>query len=257
MLETLLLTLALSLGIQLVLFAFAAAFKTDKLTDLSYGLTFIVISVALGLREEGLGQILLLPLLFVVIWGVRLAGYLFMRILKIKRDKRFDGIREHPLKFAQFWLLQGVSVWIIMLPLIVYTEAVVAETEWQPLSLIGAVIWLVGLSFESVADQQKFAFKNDPASAGKWIDRGLWKYSRHPNYFGEMLVWWGLFIFVAPYLAGLELLAVVGPLYITFLLLFVTGVPTLEREYAKRYAGNAAYQQYVAKTPLLIPLPLK
>jgi steroid 5-alpha reductase family enzyme len=121
--------------------------------------------------------------------------------------------------------------------------------------VIGALLWAVGFAVEAASDAQKSAFKNDPAKAGRWIESGLWKYSRHPNYFGEALLWWGLFLVALPSLAGLLALAAIGPIAITLLLLFVSGVPLLEKSADAKYGGDPAYRDYKRRTSLFVPMP--
>lgn len=245
-------SLGISLLIQVIFFVVAAINKTDKVTDLSYGLTFVIMAWVLLLINQAFLPLQILLVLMVTAWGVRLSGYLFKRILAIKKDSRFDGIRENPIKFAQFWLLQAVSVWVIMLPTLVGLSKMTGGAI-GPMTLLGGAVWLLGLVIEAVADAQKFAFKNEPANRGKWIESGVWKYSRHPNYFGEMLVWWGVFLAVVPVLESLEWLSLIGPLTITGLLLFVTGIPTLEKKYDRQYSDNPEYQRYKRRTSRLIP----
>lgn len=247
-------SLVISLLIQAFFFAFAYLFKTDKLTDLTYGLTFIILGAVALFASTGFSMMKLIVMLMVTLWALRLVSYLFYRIHKIKKDKRFDEMREDFLKFARFWILQGISVWIIMLPsslmLSKSTDAGIGT-----ISLLGLLIWAVGLITEAIADVQKFMFKNKPENKGKWIQSGLWAYSRHPNYFGEILCWVGVFIFITPALSGWEFLTIVSPVYIFILLRFVSGIPILEKKYAERYKDNKEYQQYKMETSLLFPLP--
>jgi len=213
----LLVTLTLSLAIQAVFFVFAASFKTDKVTDLSYGLTFILLAVFLLFRHPAAAWPSLALTLMVVLWGLRLAGYLFFRIMRMKRDKRFDGIREHFWKFFQFWFFQGVVVWVIMLPAILWFGT---PGRWNLWMTIGLLVWATGLAIETVADAQKFRFKSQPDGAGRWIDTGLWRLSRHPNYFGEILCWWGVFAFTIPDLGRWVVAGAIGPVTLTLILLF-------------------------------------
>ena len=255
MTELLLYTLGVSLGIQAALFIVAAAFRTDKVTDLSYGLTFIALALLLiGDEVRWLTPATALALM-VVLWGLRLAVYLFYRILRVGRDARFDGVREHFWKFAQFWFLQGVAVWIIMLPTTLWFALPDANDGWSGWMAAGALIWLAGLAIETVADAQKFVFKSREGMRSRWPDHGLWRYSRHPNYFGELLCWWGLFAFVAPELGWWALAGAAGPLTITGLLLFVTGIPTLEASAQRKWGGDPAYVAYRLRTNRLIPWP--
>lgn len=233
--------------VQMVFFALASYFKTDKFTDISYGATFSIVALSLLVANPAPTLVSLAMALVVAAWGFRLAGYLFYRIMKIKTDKRFDGIRENFFAFLKFWLVQAVAIFIILLPtLIVLLKP---ELELVPLSLLGLAISVFGIVYESIADQQKFKFKSDPQNAGKVMRTGLWKYSRHPNYFGEILMWVGVFIFAAFYLSGLEFASVISPLFIFVLLRFFSGVPTLE----KKYKDNPEYVEYMASTPMFVP----
>ncbi len=245
--------LGISLLIQLLFFAFAALKKTDVVTDLSYGLTFIILAVYAYVYHSSHQLYQLLAVILVALWGLRLAGYLFARILIIKKDYRFDGVREHFWQFAKFWLLQALSVWVILLPIL----ALLVWGPENPTTLmmpLGLLIWAVGLGIETTADIQKFMFKLRPENGGRWTDIGLWKKARHPNYFGEMTVWWGLFLYSAGALSGWQWLTVIGPVFITGLLLFVTGVPPLEKSYQKRFGKNKDYQAYKRSTRLLVPV---
>ena len=252
MLQNLFFALAVSLAVQAVFFGFAAALKTDKVTDLSYGLTFVLIAVALFLRADlpGLAPLVLMGM--VVAWGVRLAAYLLYRIWSIGRDERFDGIREDFFRFFKFWFFQGLAVWVIMLPVTLWFSRPGPWTGWMA---TGATIWLAGLVIETIADQQKFAFKQTPEGRNRWTDVGLWRYSRHPNYFGELLCWWGVFVFAGPGLGRWALLALAGPLAITGILLFVTGIPTLDASAGRKWGENPDYLAYRARTRLLVPWP--
>ena len=254
MTDSLLLTLGISLLIQAVFFAFAATLKTDKVTDLSYGLSFVLIAIALLVRGDAGHRPQLALALMVILWGLRLAGYLLFRIVHMGRDKRFDGVRENFLRFLRFWVFQGIAVWIIMLPIIVWFAA---PGDWHALMMVGAIVWAVGFVIEAIADAQKFAAKSRPGGEARWIETGLWRYSRHPNYFGELLVWWGIFLFVVRDLSLVERVTIIGPLAITFLLLRVTGIPTLEASAAKKWGDNPGYQAYVARTSRLVLLPPK
>lgn len=248
-----LLVLIFSIGINLIMFVPAYLFQTDKLTDLSYAITFVVIALFAYLRTEATLATTLL-LLMVCVWALRLGGYLFIRIRKMKRDKRFDEMRHNFAKFLRFWLLQGVSVAVIMVATVLAMDS---DTKMLGLvSILGLVIWLKGLAIEALADLQKFRFNNQLGNKGKWINTGIWRYSRHPNYYGEILVWAGVYIFCVPYLSGGQLLiALLSPAYIIGLLLFVSGIPLLEKSAEERWGSNKAYQQYKKNTPVLIPKP--
>jgi steroid 5-alpha reductase family enzyme len=252
MTDSLGLTFAISLLIQAVFFAFAATFKTDKVTDLSYGLSFVIIAAVLLVRDDPSDWPQRVLAAMVILWGLRLAGYLLLRIVHMGRDKRFDGVRENFLRFLRFWVFQGLAVWVIMLPVIVWFGS---PGPWNVGMTIGAAIWAAGFLIEAVADAQKFAAKSRPGGESRWMDTGLWRYSRHPNYFGELLVWWGVFVYVAADLSPAEWVSIVGPIAITFLLLRVTGIPTLEASASRKWGSNPDYLTYVARTSRLVPLP--
>ena len=247
------LSLLISLAVNAAFFAFAAVRKTDVVTDLSYSLSFAVLAVVLpflGAREP----VQLAASLLVLVWAVRLGAYLLGRILRIKVDHRFDEMRENPLRFARFWLLQAISVAVIMLP-VSYLLGRDAPPGFGRWAIAGAVVWLAGLVIEAAADAQKSAFKAKTENRERFITSGLWRYSRHPNYFGEILVWWGLFIFAVPFLQGAAFAVVIGPVFITLLLLFVSGIPLLERSAETRYGSDPAYHEYKRRTSILVPLP--
>ena len=254
--ETVIITLIISILIQAIFFLFAATFKTDKVTDLSYGLGFIFLVVYLLMSNDSAGVVQSVISIMIILWGLRLIIYLFQRILMIGKDKRFDGIRENFWKFFQFWLFQAIAVWVISLPSSIIISKNILP-EYSVLLYVGATIWMLGIITEGFADSQKFNFKNDPKNKDKWIETGIWKYSRHPNYFGEILCWWGIYFISLPYLTGFEHVAIIGPLFITFLLLFVSGIPPLEKKYNEKYKNDPSYQNYKNRTSLLLPLPKK
>lgn len=248
-------TLLASLALNGVFFIFAAYLKTDVFTDITYSLSFVLLTAALFLTSQGNGAAQILVSAMVILWGLRLGSYLFSRILHIKVDHRFDDKRNNPVRFGMFWLLQAVTVWMVMLP--VYGILSAPEASAPPVwaLAVSAAGFLAGFVIEAVADAQKYRFKSMEENRGKFMSQGLWAWSRHPNYFGEMLLWWsiafpGLFMF-----RGVEFLYFLGPLFITLLLLFVSGVPLLEKSADEKWGGNEDYVRYKNRTPLLIPLP--
>src|SRR3990167_5637388 len=255
MIETLIYALFLIFAIQIVFFALATSLRTDKFTDLSYGLTFVAVVLFLLFTKSSQSLVQSITVFLITVWGIRLAGYLFLRILKTKKDVRFDKIRNDPVKFAKFWFLQAISIFIILLPVLVILNS--DKTTNFSYLWIGFMISAGGLTIEAIADQQKFAFKNKAENKDRWISTGLWKYSRHPNYFGEILIWWGIFAIALPYLENWLYMIIARPLFITFLLLFVTGIPTLEKKHEEKYKNEPDFAKYKSKTSLLIPLPPK
>uniref|UniRef100_M1A491 Oxidoreductase, acting on the CH-CH group of donors n=1 Tax=Solanum tuberosum TaxID=4113 RepID=M1A491_SOLTU len=173
------------LGYQLTFFIITALFRFDKVTDFAGGTNFIILAI-LTLVLKGSWHFRQVVLsLFVVIWGLRLGLFLLMRILQWGEDRRFDDIRDNLGKLAIAWILQAIWVWTVSLPVTV-VNASDKQPSVQTQDIIGWIMWIIGILVEITADQQKLAFKNSPENRGKWCSVGLWKYSRHPNYFGEL-----------------------------------------------------------------------
>jgi steroid 5-alpha reductase family enzyme len=191
----------------------------------------------------------------IMIWAARLGGYLFYRIMKIGKDERFDDKRSSFVEFLKFWVLQALVVWLVMLPSSLFLVRRTPAESGIALPLTGFALFLAGLIIEAVSDVQKFRYKLDPGRRAHWVDVGLWRLSRHPNYFGEILLWWGLFLVVVPSLEWWGWFTVIGPLTITVFLLFVSGIPLLEKSGDKKYGSNPEYLAYKERTSLLIPLP--
>ncbi|XP_039029049.1 uncharacterized protein LOC120163107 isoform X3 [Hibiscus syriacus] len=248
------LTAIVTVGYQLFFFVVTALLKFDKVTDFAGSTNFVIIAV-LTLVIKGSWHFRQVILTFlVVIWGLRLGLFLLMRILQWGEDRRFDEMRSNLGKLAIFWIFQAVWVWTVSLPVTV-ANASDRDPSVQAEDIIGWIMWSVGLSIEATADQQKLFFKNSPENRGKWCNIGLWKYSRHPNYFGEIFLWWGIFIASVPILEGAEWLVILGPIFLTLLLLFVSGLPMLEESADKKFGNAPAYRSYKKTTSPLIPLP--
>jgi steroid 5-alpha reductase family enzyme len=155
-----------------------------------------------------------------------------------------------------FWISQAVTVWALLIPSLLAFRTQTGQQDFAPLTIIGAAIWAAGLLIEATADLQKFRFNQNPANKGTWIESGIWRYSRHPNYFGEILIWIGIYIFTLQVLTPVQALAgLVSPLFIMILLLFISGIPPLEKFADARWGDQAAYKQYKKHTSILIPLP--
>jgi steroid 5-alpha reductase family enzyme len=246
--------LGISLLINAVFFAFAVALRTDKVTDLSYSLSFVALAAFLLATAGRFDWLKAGVALLVCAWGLRLGGYLFSRILLLKVDHRFDGMRDKPLAIARFWILQAFTVWVVMLPAI-RLLSLPSPLPLGPVAAAGALLWAIGFAVEIVSDAQKFRFKGDPEKGKGFMRTGIWSWSRHPNYFGESLLWWGIFVAAAPAFRGWDFLTILGPVALTLLLLFVSGVPLLEKSAEKKYGKDPAYREYKRRTSLFIPLP--
>jgi steroid 5-alpha reductase family enzyme len=249
--------LLVSLLINGVFFLVAALLRTDVFTDITYSLSFIALAAIMLIFTPSASAAALVAACAVILWAVRLGGYLFWRILHIKVDHRFDDKRDSFAKFGAFWLLQAVSVWVIMLPVYGFFASAKAASLSPVLFIPGLVVFIAGFAIEAVADAQKYAFKSKPESKGEFMSRGVWKYSRHPNYFGEMLVWWGIALPGAFAFRGIEFLYFLGPVFITLLLLFVSGIPLLEKEADRKWGDRTDYREYKTRTSILVPLPNK
>lgn len=248
--DMLLVYLGVSLLINTVLFLVAYAKQSDKLTDISYALTFVVLcSVAFLLNDSTAYSFVLLCM--IVLWSVRIGAFLLYRVIKAGKDSRFDDMRSNFFKFGRFWSLQGVTVWLVMLSSLL---AFSSDSTAAVVPFGAVVIFLAGLVIETVADLQKLRFASQSANKNKWIQTGLWKYSRHPNYFGEIVVWFGLYIYALPVLNGSDIfIALLSPIFISILLLFVSGVPLLEKSADKRWGHIGDYRKYKNRTSVLIP----
>lgn len=234
----------------------ALVLKRNDLADVAWGLGFPAVGLAeIALTRGRVQPLLLLLTALTLIWGVRLAWHIAARRRGKPEDFRYQQMRKEWGKtvvwrsYLQVFLLQGLFMLMISSPVIVTAAAPAA-----PLGLfawLGAAVWLTGIVLEAVADAQLAAFKADASNKGRIMDRGLWSWSRHPNYFGEALLWWGVWIACigVPWWWA----AVLGPVTITFLLVKVSGVPLLE----KHYEGNAAYAEYAKRTSIFVPLPPK
>lgn len=250
--QPILVSLVLSLAINALFFAYAAARKTDVVTDLSYSLSFAAVAAALVVVYGAWDPYRLVASCMVMLWAARLGAYLLGRILAMKVDHRFDGMRDKPLKFARFWTLQALTVAIVMIPVsIAVASQVIAK--WTAMGIAGLALWAAGLAIETVADAQKSRFKRSGGTG--FIRNGLWSWSRHPNYFGEATLWLGVYLYCLPLLGAWSLPALVSPVGIACLLLFVSGVPLLEKAADARYGGQPEYERYKRTVSVFIPLP--
>lgn len=256
---------AVDASIQLTCFAIAAALQTELFYDISASLTYILCVLTSLRKSETLRQKINSGL--VIAWTSRLGSFLLYRILKDGRDVRFDKVRTKPRVFAIFWAIQ--AMWIMITPLPVYlnnsksiksgksdeNDSTVSKEGVSWRDRLGWSIWAFGFCCEILADQHKLRFKANPANKGKFINEGIWSLSQHPNYFGEISMWWGIFLSCSTDLKGMELLSIASPLFSTYLLLGVSGVPLLRKTGQKRWGHLPEYQSYLKNTSLLVPWP--
>ena len=241
--------------IQWLVFIPSYLLQTEKFYDLTGSLTYIsMIGVALCYSRYSIAldarSVLLAAL--VIVWALRLGTFLFGRIRKSGKDDRFDEIKPSFIRFLNAWTIQGLWVTFTAATALVGITTLVRK-DIGVFAIIGFLIWVFGFAFEVIADAQKSRFNADPANKGKFIRTGLWAYSRHPNYFGEIVLWIGIAIIAIPVLQGWQWIAMISPLFVTFLLTRVSGVPMLEDKADKKWGGQEDYETYKKNTPVLIP----
>jgi steroid 5-alpha reductase family enzyme len=244
--------------LMLVTWTISLAIRNASIVDIVWGLGFVVVAWTVRLTADGdldaaRGWLLVA---MTTLWGLRLAGYLAWRNLGHGEDYRYRAMRKHHgpkfpiISLYTVFGLQGVLMWIVSLPV------QLGQTDDTPdigvLAFIGVAVYAVGLFFEVVGDAQLTRFKADPSNAGKVMDRGLWKYTRHPNYFGDCCVWWGIGLVAAE--TGTGAIGLIGAVVMTILLRRVSGVVFLEKTIVKRREG---YREYIERTSPFIPRPPK
>jgi steroid 5-alpha reductase family enzyme len=190
----------------------------------------------------------------VSVWALRLGTYLFLRIKKAGEDRRFREIKTSFMRFLQTWSIQGLWVtFSLAAALVVVTSQ--TRVAVDAFYVIGLIVWVIGFAIEVIADRQKSQFREDPSNEGKFIQSGLWSWSRHPNYFGEIVLWIGVMIIAVPVLQGWNWVALISPIFITILLTRISGVPMLERRADEKWGGQEDYEAYKRNTPVLVLRP--
>ena len=247
-------TLAVAAAFIIQWLAFIPAYlrQTERFYDLTGSLTYIAVTVMLMLLTPGIDARGFLLAALVLVWAARLGSFLFRRISKAGKDDRFDEIKPSFVRFLSTWTMQGIWVaftaaaaWVAM------TSANRVGLDW--FALIGVLVWIAGFGIEATADRQKGKFSADPANKGTFIHTGLWAKSRHPNYFGEILLWVGVAIIALPVLQGWQWVALISPVFVALLIIKVSGVPHLEKKADRKWGGQADYEEYKKNTPVLIP----
>lgn len=230
--------------------------KNASIVDIVWGAGFAVTSWVLAATVDGDSGRQTLLAVMVGLWGMRLALYLAKRNLGHGEDWRYKAMRKKKgknfgiISLVTVFGLQGALMWTVSLPVIIGNAD--DSPGVGPIAVMGILLWIVGLTFEAVGDYQLAKFKKDPNNATKVMDKGLWSLTRHPNYFGDALLWWGIGIVGAE--TGSGIFGLIGPVVMTFFLLKISGVPMLERSLSRRREG---YADYVARTSGFIPRPPK
>jgi steroid 5-alpha reductase family enzyme len=250
----LVLSLAAVVIFNIVMFFVAFRLQTDKLTDITYSLSFIFLVLFGWFRSGSTSDLTnLVTGILVLCWGIRLGAYLFHRVSVLGKDVRFDEIRINFKRFFRFFLIQGVSSWIISLPFLICFYSDSTSNTGTPVVYLGWTIAIIGLIMETVADQQKSNFKNTPGNRDQFYTGGLYRYVRYPNYLGEILFWIGIFIACVSCFKGLDWLSMISPIVIILLLTKLSGIPILEKSRLEKMGADPSYKAYIKSTPMLFP----
>jgi steroid 5-alpha reductase family enzyme len=245
---------AVAFVINWLVFIPSNAARTEKYYDLTGSVTYLTVTLLAVALSENLDLRAGIVAVMVIVWAARLGTFLFLRIRRAGSDTRFDEIKTSPLRFFAAWTIQGL--WVLLTAaaaLAIITTSVRRDLGW--LAYTGIVVWVVGFAIEVAADRQKSSFKRDPGNEGRFIATGLWAWSRHPNYFGEITLWTGMALLAIPVLSGWQWVVLVSPLFVTLLLTRISGIPMLEAKADERWGDEPEYRQYKASTSVLIPWP--
>ena len=246
------LMVGLAFLIQWLVFIPSFLFQTEKFFDLTGSLTYMTVTILAVLLSPVTDARSFLLLILVVIWAGRLGIFLFRRVRRAGKDDRFDDLKPSFIRFLNTWTIQGL--WVTLTAgaaLAAITTSNRQDLGWA--AFLGLLIWIVGFGFEAVADAQKNRFRADPANKGRFIHTGLWARSRHPNYFGEIVLWTGVALIALPVLSGWQYVTLISPVFVALLLTRVSGVPLLEKKADEKWGGQEDYEEYKGSTPVLIP----
>lgn len=225
--------------------------KRNDVADTAWGLGFILMTWMSFFLFKVYSPVAVLVNIMVTVWGFRLSHHIHKRNKNKKEDKRYIEMMKNNssiLKsYLQVFILQGALLYCIALPAIFVNWS--KDINFGAAAVVGSMLWLFGFMFEAIADKQLADFIKNPDNRGKIMQSGLWRYSRHPNYFGEVTLWWGIFVIALSTPQGL--FTIIGPITITILIIFVSGIPLLE----KRYKDRKDYVEYSKKTSVFLPLP--
>ena len=227
--------------------------KRNDIADIAWGLGFVLVAWLAYLIVGQYETRAIIVNILVSIWGLRLAWHIYHRNRKKAEDRRYQQWRNQWGKnfilrsYLQVYILQGVLLFIIATPILILNNN--SGGQFELIDIFGILIWGIGFIFELVSDMQLSRFINNPKNKGKLMQSGLWRYSRHPNYFGEVTSWWGIWLIVVG--ATNNWISIIGPVTITILILFVSGVPLLE----KKYEGRADFKKYKKRTSMFLPMP--
>lgn len=249
----------LIMGIQLAVFIPSSGIlgnePTEKFFDITGSITYLITLGILVLNLKKISKRQMFVYIAAAIWCIRLGWFLFTRIQRNNGvDDRFTEMKQNPLVFLIVWTIQGLWVFLTLLSILI-----ISQTEdiygIKIVNYVGMIIWIVGFVIEVVADHQKAIFRSNPENRGKWISSGLWSRSRHPNYFGEIVMWIGISLVCIQDFKQYKktLLLSISPIFVAFLLIFISGIPLLEKKANEKFGKNEEYKKYRERTPILIP----
>ncbi len=250
----------ISFGVQWVAFIPAWKNHSERFFDLTGSLTYLTVTVFVLLTVPSLDLRSTLLIIMIGLWALRLGTFLYSRVKSVGADTRFDVMKYEFFWFLMTWTLQGLWVFLTSTAALA-AITVTQQEEFGVLGIVGLSIWMVGFSVEVIADEQKRRFRNEINDQGNQVNRGtfirtgLWKYSRHPNYFGEIALWVGVAVIAFPVLSGWSFVTLISPAFVYLLLTKVSGIPMLEASANKRWGDNPEYQKYKKDTPMLFLKP--
>jgi steroid 5-alpha reductase family enzyme len=250
------LLVAIAFLLQWLAFIPAYIWQTEKFFDITGSASYVIVAgLALALGPALDARSVLLFVL-VVIWATRLGTFLLRRVHRTGKDARFDDIKPSIPRFLMTWTLQGLWISLTLAAALVAMTTSV-QSPLGTVSYIGLGLWMLGIAIEALADMQKSRFRSDSANKGTFIHTGLWRWSRHPNYFGEIVLWIGMAVIASPVLLGWQWITLISPIFVVLLLTRVSGIPMLERRSDEKWGGQDSYEAYKRRTSILVLWPPK
>lgn len=244
----------LAFVVHWIVFVPSYVFRTEHYFDLAGSIAYLsVVGCALLGNPDRDSRTIVLGVL-IAFWAIRLGSFLFRRVKRAGTDDRFDTLKHDFLAFLMTWTLSGLWVYLTAAAALAAMTSS-AGKPWGAFAFAGLAIWIIGFAVEVVADRQKSTFRSRPENRGRFISEGLWAWSRHPNYFGEIVLWTGIAIIAFPVLHGWQFVTLISPVFVWFLLTRVSGIPMLEAKGEEKWGDDPAYQAYRDATPVLVPRP--
>jgi steroid 5-alpha reductase family enzyme len=244
----------ISFAVHWVAFVPSYALRTEHYFDLTGSIAYVSVVCCAWFGNPDRGVRTLVIGLLVLAWTIRLGWFLFGRVKRVGKDDRFDQLKQDFLAYLMTWTLSALWVFLTSSAALA-AMTTVDDKPWGIFGSAGILIWVIGFTIEVIADTQKARFRAVPENRGRFISHGIWAWSRHPNYFGEIVLWIGITIIAFPALSGWQFVTLVSPLFVWFLLTRVSGIPMLEVKGKEKWGDDPSYQSYRDSTPLLVPRP--